>query len=190
MYNLQSSLSIQELSLVSKSIFSFTLECFVRAEPVMNTFECPRVDSIVIFDIFDIVFLSLLKIDPDDLPVQLALVKQTQRAEYLHGLGLAHPHDLAHADLDDIKGVVVPVGARLSILVLTVLPGLGQHSIVEHGVEHVVTQVFLSRLLIFLHILLHWVVFFIRRYLHFGCRVSKDNQMISGGVTWRSRKRL
>ena len=141
----------------------------------MNGPECPRVEPIVIFDIFDIVFLSLLKIDPDDLPVQLALVKQTQRAEYLHGLGLAHPHDLAHADLDDIKGVVVPVGARLSVLVLTVLPGLGQHSIVEHGVEHVVTQVFLSRLLIFLHILLHWVVFLVCGHLHFGCRVSIHN---------------
>jgi hypothetical protein len=188
MDNLQSSLSSQEFSFVSKSIFPFTLECFVRAEPVMNTFECARVDSIVIFDIFDIVFLSLFKIDPNDLPIEFALVKQTQRAEYLHCFRLAHPHDLAHTDLHDIEWVVVPVCARLPILVVAVLPGLREHSIVEHGVEHVVTQVPLPRLLIFLHILLHWIVLLICRHLHFGCRVSIFNQ--GGRVnTLKSRKK-
>lgn len=178
MDNLQSSLSSQEFSFVSKSIFSFALECLVRAEPVMYTFECARVDSIVIFDIFDIVFLSLFKIDPDDLPIELALVKQTQRAEHLHSFGLTHPHHLVHTDLHDIEGVVVPVCARLSILVLAVLPGLREHSIVEHRVQHIVTQVPLTRLLIFLHILLHWIVLFICRHLHFGCRVSIFNQVV------------
>ena len=83
MYNLQSSFCTQELSLVPERVFSLPLECLVRAEPVMNGLECARVDSIVIFDIFDIVFLSLLKIDPDDLPVQLALVDHCQGAQGL-----------------------------------------------------------------------------------------------------------
>lgn len=84
MYNLQSSFCTQELSLVPERVFSLPLECLVRAEPVMNGLECARVDSVVIFDIFDIVFLSLFKMDPYDFPVQLALVQQAQRPEYLH----------------------------------------------------------------------------------------------------------
>ena len=78
MNNLQSSFSTQELSFVPERIFSLTLECLVRAEPVMNGLECAGVDSVVIFDIFDIVFLCLFKIDPYDLPVQLSLVQQAQ----------------------------------------------------------------------------------------------------------------
>jgi hypothetical protein len=44
----------------------------------MNGLECAGVDSVVIFDIFDIVFLGLFEIDPNDLPVQLALIQQAE----------------------------------------------------------------------------------------------------------------
>ena len=78
MYNLQSSFCTQELSFVPEHVFSLSLERLVRAEPVMNGLECAGVDSVVIFDIFDIVFLGLFKIDPYDFPVQLSLVQQAQ----------------------------------------------------------------------------------------------------------------
>ena len=78
MNNLQSSFSTQELSFVPERIFSLPLECLVRAEPVMNGLECAGVDSVVIIDIFDIVFLGLFEIDPYDLPVQLALIQQAE----------------------------------------------------------------------------------------------------------------
>lgn len=142
----------------------------------MNRFESTRVDSVVIFNIFDIVFFCFIKIKPDDLPIKFSLIKQTQRPKYLYSFGLPHPHYLVHTNLDDIDRVVVSVCPRLTILVLTVLPGLRKHSIIEHRVEHVVTQVLFSSLLIFLYILLHWVILFICGDLHFGCRVSIFNQ--------------
>ena len=171
MNNLYCSLSTQQFPLISKLILSLALESLICAEPIMNCLECARVDSVVLLDILDPLVPRIVQIDADNFPVELALVKQAQRAEDLDSPGLTHPHNLVHAHLDNIEGIVVAKCARLAVLVSVVFPGLREHAIVEDGVEHVVSQVQLTRLFVFLHILLHWVVYLIKCHFHLGCGV-------------------
>jgi hypothetical protein len=72
---------------------------------------------------------GVVDVNDDDLPVGLALVKESHDAEDLNLLDLASVAD-GLADLADVERVVVTVGVGLGVLVVGVLPGLGEGTVV------------------------------------------------------------
>lgn len=86
----------------------------------------------VALDVLNVVELGgkgVVDVDDDDLPVGLALVKESHDAKDLDLLDLADVAD-GLADLTDVEGVVVAVGAGLGVLGVGVLPGLGERTVV------------------------------------------------------------
>jgi hypothetical protein len=77
-------------------------------------------------DILNIVQLGrerVLNVDDEDLPVSLALVKESHDAEDFDLLDLPYITHL-FADLADVKRIVVAVGLSLAVLLIRVLPSL------------------------------------------------------------------
>ena len=85
----------------------------------------------VVLDVLNVVQLGrerVVDVDDDDLPVGLALVKESHDTENLDLLDLADVTDLL-TNLADIEGVVVTPGLGLGVSGLRVLPSLDPNAV-------------------------------------------------------------
>ena len=117
------------LAVEGELVLGLAVGNLVDAEPLLGGLE---ESGHLLLDVLNVVELrgeGVGDINGDDLPVGLTLVKEGQAAQDLDLLDLA---GVGHrvSNLADVKGIIVPVGVGVSILVVRVLPGLGEGTVV------------------------------------------------------------
>ena len=101
----------------------------VDSEPLVGGSDQAGEVPLDVLDVVQSGGKGVVDVDDDDLPVGLTLVQEGHDTEDLDLLDLSDVSD-GLTDLADVERVVVTVGAGLGVLLLGVLPGLGEGSVV------------------------------------------------------------
>lgn len=101
----------------------------VDAEPLVRGTEQAREVALDVLDVVHLGGVGVLDVDGDDLPVGLAIVEQGHHTENLDLLDLTSVAN-SLTDLANVEGIVVTNSLRVGVLVVRVLPGLGERTVV------------------------------------------------------------
>mmetsp|Transcript_17919 Transcript_17919/g.30479 ORF Transcript_17919/g.30479 Transcript_17919/m.30479 type:complete len:200 (-) Transcript_17919:261-860(-) len=136
-------------------------------QPLHDLFEGGGVLLLVLLDGADAHLLGEGLVDDEELPVELALVNEAEGAEDLEVVDVVEAH-VGVGQVDDVEGVIVANALGGGVDVAAILPGLGDHSIVEEGGERVVAEHGLPRHLVLLLILHDGCPHLLGLHLHLG----------------------
>lgn len=118
-----------DLAREGEDVLGLAVRDLVDAEPLVGRAEEAGEVALEVLDRVDLGGKGVVDVNDNDLPVGLALVEEGHDAEDLDLLDLAGVAD-SLTDLADVKRVVVTVGTGLGVLVVGVLPGLGEGTVV------------------------------------------------------------
>lgn len=117
------------LSRKSPTYLGLSIGDLVDSEPLVGGSDQAGEVPLDVLDVVQSGGKGVVDVDDDDLPVGLTLVQEGHDTEDLDLLDLSDVSD-GLTDLADVERVVVTVGAGLGVLLLGVLPGLGEGSVV------------------------------------------------------------
>lgn len=127
--NVHGVLLVLALAREGELVLRLSVGDFVDAEPLVGGAEKAGQVPLDVLDVVEAGSQRVVHVNDDDLPVGLALVKESHDTEDLDLLDLTGlGNELA--DLADVEGVVVTVHLGLGVGGVGVLPGLGEGAVI------------------------------------------------------------
>jgi hypothetical protein len=130
MNNLYRPLRTEDLLIMSKLIQRLSVKGLYSPEPLLHLSQCSRVIPIEVFQCFNLLFMSILCVHAEYLPVKLSLVNQTQTPQYLD---CSHVPSLklVATYLYYVYWIVISIQPSVVVPMSIILPCLWNHPIIK-----------------------------------------------------------